>query len=79
MFDFFEEIVDFLNERIQMMQNDDYANAFGLQFYQTIRQILLFIRALNLAPLGYGFILPTTFIALFFEWRARHKKSGGEL
>lgn len=76
MFDFFKETIEFLNEYIEQLRNDPYSDAFGLQFFETLHAILVFIRTLDLKPLGFGFILPATFISLYFEWKARHKKGG---
>lgn len=76
MFDFFKETIEFLNQYIGQLQNDPYSDAFGMQFFQTMHAVLNFIRTLDIRPLGFGFILPATFISLFFEWKSRHKKGG---
>lgn len=77
MFDFFQEIINFLNDLIEHY-NYKTIDELGFinQIVQIVKSILQWIRDIGFAPLGYAWIFPVTFIFLYREYRSRHKKQG---
>lgn len=76
MFDFFEEIIDFLNQLIEKYNyNDLFELSFIRQIVQAVESILNWIRSFNFKPLNFEWVFPVVFLSLYLEWRNRNRKN----
>lgn len=77
MFDFFDEIIEFLNQLIKRYEYQDlFEQGFVNQIVEVVKAILHWISDIGFAPLGYAWFFPVTFIFLYREYRSRHKGGG---
>lgn len=74
MFDFFQKIIDFLNELIARYNYSDLEELFFIsQIVAVVKAVLQWIKDIGFAPLGYAWMFPLTFYFLFVEYKRRGK------
>lgn len=64
MFDFFDEIIKFINQFI----GSQAPNPVFQQLHQLINNLMAWLRNLSYSPIGFTWILPVCFFALWRDW-----------